>query len=153
MSVPLEVDKKRTGLRWKATKPKKYKFVDDGMLVVKMNMETAHLVRGGNHAIKSKHDLPTQNLFRREVERATRKEMVVNSGKTRLLCISDVQMYKAVGYIEDADGNRLESGSAMKVLGFHFDSRPTCHAHVEALRKRMRERTWILRHLGKAGFS
>ena len=41
----------------------------------------------------------------------------------------------------------------MKVLGFHLDSRPTCHAHVGALQKMMRERVWILRHLGRAGFS
>ena len=39
------------------------------------------------------------------------------------------------------------------MLGFHFDSRPSCHAHVAALQKRMRARVWILRHLGKAGFT
>ena len=72
--------------------------------------------------------------------------MVVNSRKTHLLCISDAQSYKA-------DGERLESGSSMKVLGFHLDSRPSCHAHVEAIKKRMRETTWVLRQLKMSGFT
>ena len=41
----------------------------------------------------------------------------------------------------------------MKVLGFHFDSRPTCHAHIEVLKARMRETTWVIRHLKLSGFS
>ena len=41
----------------------------------------------------------------------------------------------------------------MKLLGFHFDRRATAHAHVEALRRRFRERTWILRHLKRSGFN
>ena len=41
----------------------------------------------------------------------------------------------------------------MKILGFHFDGRPSCHAHVSALQKRMRETTWVLRHLKKSGFT
>ena len=37
-------------------------------------------------------------------------------------------------------------------LPIYLDSRPTCHAHVEALRRRMREVTWVLVHLRLAGF-
>ena len=41
----------------------------------------------------------------------------------------------------------------MNILSFPFDSRPTCHAHVQALRARMCEITWVLRHLEIGGFS
>ena len=58
--------------------------------------------------------------------------MIVNRAKTKILCISDAQTYKARGYLLDSDGNRLDSGPTMKVLGFHLDSRPSVHAHVRA---------------------
>ena len=39
------------------------------------------------------------------------------------------------------------------MLGFHLESRPGVHAHVEALKLRMRDTTWVLRHLRQAGFN
>ena len=41
----------------------------------------------------------------------------------------------------------------MKLLGFHFDGRPNVSAHVTALMKRFRQRTWVLNHLKHAGFN
>ena len=79
--------------------------------------------------------------------------MVVNKGKTKIICISDAQSYKAKAYLVDSDGQRLDSGGLMKVLGFHLDSRPSVHAHVEALKIRMRDTSWVLRHLKLAGFT
>ena len=79
--------------------------------------------------------------------------MVVNNSKTRILCVSDAMSYRAAAFIEDRDGIRLSSGGSLKVLGFHMDGRPTVHAHVEAMRKRMRERVWVLRHLKNSGFT
>ena len=70
-----------------------------------------------------------------------------------ILCVSDSLNFRSVAYICDNDNNELKSGQRMKLLGFHFDRRPTCHAHVDALRKRMRERTWVLWHLKHAGFT
>ena len=116
-----------------------------------MDSGTVELRNG--RTIKIKQDNRSQNMFRRVVERATARGMVVNSGKTKDLCISNAQMYKAVSFLLDNDGRLLESGESLKVLGFYFDSRPTCYAHVEALKKRMREKVWVLRHLGRAGFS
>ena len=79
--------------------------------------------------------------------------MVVNKAKTKVLCISDAQTYKAECYLLDPDGRRIDSGQKMKVLGFHLDSRPSVHAHVEALKLRMRDTAWVLRHLKLAGFT
>ena len=87
------------------------------------------------------------------VKKAEARGMVVNNNKTHILCVSDALHYKASAFILDADGNRITSGDGLKVLGFHLDTRPGVHAHVEALKQRMRDTTWILRHLKLAGFN
>ena len=81
--------------------------------------------------------------------------MVVNKKKTQILCFSDALTYKAAAYFEDGDGDRVASRTdgKMKVLGFHLDGRPSVHAHVEALKIRMRDTVWVLRHLKLAGFT
>ena len=147
-----ELNKKRTGLRWRAERPKTLKFVDDGMTLTKVCMDSAVAGNRDGRAIKDKHDLLTQNLFRRVVAKAESRGMVVNNGKTKILCVSDAQSYKAESHIFDSDGGRLSSGGGVKILGFHMDSRPTVHAHIDALKKRMREKYWVLRHLKRAGF-
>ena len=124
------------------------------MTLSKANMDSAQpCVLGDGRQAKDKHDIPSQNLFRRVVGKAEARGMVVNKKKTKVLCISDSQTYKAKAHILDPDGNRLESGDHLKVLGFHMDSRPSVHAHVQALRIRMRDTMWVLRHLKIAGFS
>ena len=154
VEVPPEVNKKRTGLRWKRRPVRTFKFVDDGMMLSKANMDSAaQVVLGGGRPEKDKHDLPSQNLFRRVVSKAESRGMVVNRGKTRLLCVSDSQTYKAKAHIVDSEGSRLDSWDKLKVLGFHMDSRPSVHAHIQALRLRMRDTVWILRHLKIAGFA
>ena len=79
--------------------------------------------------------------------------MVVNKKKTKIVCMSDAQTYQATCMIEDCDGQVLRSGPGMKILGFHIDSRPSVHAHIEALKIRMRDTAWVLRHLKIAGFT
>ena len=153
ITVPEEKNKKKTGLRWKRKRPRTLKYMDDGMSISKANMDSAagSVVEG--KLVKDKHDIESQNLFRRVVRKAQSRGMVVNSKKTKILCISDAQTYKAAAHIMDSEGSRLSSGTHLKVLGFHLDSRPSVHAHVEALRLRMRDTVWVLRHLKIAGFT
>ena len=154
LTVCQEVNKKKTGLRWKSKKPRNLKFVDDGMILAKINMDSADVVDPiARRPTKSKHDLQSQNVFRRITCRAEARGMVVNKGKTKILCISDAQTYTAACRLQDADGDFIRSGGAMKVLGFHLDGRPSVHAHVAALQRRMRETAWVLRHLKLAGFT
>ena len=154
VTVPVELNKKKTGLRWKVRPPRTLKFVDDGMTLSKANMDSALPVPNSDgKPAKDKQDLPSQNLFRRVVCKAESRGMVVNSKKTKVLCISDAQTYKAKAHLLDSDGNRIDSGDHLKVLGFHLDSRPSVHAHIRALKVRMRDTVWILRHLRIAGFS
>ena len=154
MTIPEETNKRATGLRWRVKRPRKLKFVDDGMILSKINMDSAITVhRPPAKPLKSKLDIQSQNMFRRIVAKAESRGMVVNKKKTKILCISDALNYKATCSLRDAEGNSLEAGDSMKVLGFHMDSRPTVHAHVAALQIRMRETAWVLRHLKIAGFT
>ena len=41
----------------------------------------------------------------------------------------------------------------MKLLGFHFDERPTVDAHVAAILKKVRYRTWAIHNLKRLGLS
>ena len=79
--------------------------------------------------------------------------MRVNSAKMAMLCMSDVQSYQARSHLYTADGDLVQSGESMKVLGFNFSSSPSVHAHIESICRRMRRKYWVLYHLKKAGFT
>ena len=132
MPVPPEPNPK-TSARWLAERVVVRKYVDDGVTIEKINMETARVNNLGTRKIK--HAIPSQNVFRHTVKKATRRGMRVNAQKTALLCISDSLSKTSSAYIEDADGNRLGSGDTLKMLGYHFDSRPTVSAHIDVIKK------------------
>ena len=79
--------------------------------------------------------------------------MQVNTAKKGMLCISDSQNYKTRAFILDRDGVRIELGKHLKVLGWHFSEKPNPDAQVESIRKKLRQRYWVLRHLRHNGFS
>ena len=78
--------------------------------------------------------------------------MKVNGSKTAMTCISGAQSYQARAHILQAGGEEVRSGPTMKVLGFHFSSSPTAHAHIKALCRRVRRKYWVLYHLRRAEF-
>ena len=47
----------------------------------------------------------------------------------------------------------IVSGKCMKLLGFHFDHRPTVDANVSAILKKVRYRTWSIHYLTRLGMS
>ena len=149
--VPPETSKKNS--KWREREPVCLKYVDDNLQINRVNMETA--LRGyteeGKNA-RRKHAVECQNSFRYVVRRAEERGMKVNAAKTAMVCVSGAQSYEAHSYIKDSEGTEICSGGSMKVLGFHLSSRPTVHAHVNALCKRMRRQYWVLYNLRKAGF-
>ena len=150
MTVIPETNKKETGLRWKDKDPRTLKFVDDGMMLSKINIESTEcLVRNGEN-VWIKHDVQIENVFRRVVVKVESRGRVVNNSKTKILCVSDSQSYQAEFFIVDSGGERIR---LLKVLGFQLDSKPTIHAHVWALKLGMRETAWVLWHLMIGGFN
>ena len=45
----------------------------------------------------------------------------------------------------------MKSSKDLKLLGFNFTDTPTVHGHVEALTKKVHQRTWSLINLKRAG--
>ena len=79
--------------------------------------------------------------------------MKVNGAKTTMICVSGAQSYQSRSHIYGSDGEVVNSGDSMKVLGYHLSPRAGADAHVAALCKRIRQKYWVLYHLQKAGFS
>ena len=80
--------------------------------------------------------------------------MVVNANKTNMICISDSLNYLTRTFFhERSSGERIDSTSEMKLLGFFFLDRPTVAHHVRDVCKRLRQKYWSLRHLGNLGFT
>ena len=129
------------------------KYVDDNLQEDRVNFENAErFVRDGVMR-RTKHVVGTQNVFRHIVRRAENKGMKVNTSKTTSLCISDAQNFVPETYFFDADGIRIASTDKLKMLGWHFSSKPTVDAYIAVLKRRFRERYWMLRHLKHNGFS
>ena len=125
------------------------KYVDDNLQEESVNFENVLSVNG----MKNKHAVATQNVFRHIVRCAERKGMKVNASKTNMICISDSLNHTTMAHIYDRDGGKIESGQSMKVLGWHFSTKPTVEAHLKVVRRRFRERYWTLRHLRHNGFN
>ena len=52
--------------------------------------------------------------------------MTVNTSKTAMLCISDAMLYKARVFIEDGNGERVDSGETMRYWDSIFPDDPIC---------------------------
>ena len=128
------------------------KYVDDNVLVEKLNFGRTAVVFIGGKYIKSRLAIGIQNAFDSITRHARRKKMKVNADKTQLLCISDSLNHTTQAFIEEAN-LKIVSGEHMKVLGFCFSNRPTVAAHVLAVAKKLRKKFWVLRHLKKVGFT
>ena len=130
-----------------------FKYIDDNVSCEKLNLGNVSISTEGGLPVKIKQALPTQNAFRSITTKAMEKGMVVNASKTTLLCVSDALNYRPRTYIYDHDGNKIQSTTSMKVLGFHLSDRPTVDLHVQNTLRQLRMRYWVLRHLGSIGFS
>ena len=129
------------------------RFIDDGFTLTRVNFENSFgmVVNGVHHRVK--HAVQAQNIFRHLVRRAEGIGMVVNSNKTSMICVSDAAAYEADAFILDNDLNRIGCQKTIKALGLHFSNKPDMWAQVEAVKRKMRSRYWMLRNLKKSGFT
>ena len=131
-----------------------FKYVDDNIICVKLNYgSTPITVTSQGVRVKIKQSIPSQNAFRSVTGSAEAIGMLVNTSKTNLICISDALNYTPQVYIEGPGGELIQGGQTLKVLGFHFSTRPGVSLHVEQTVKKIRQRHWILTHLSKVGFN
>ena len=114
-----------------------HKFVDDSIIDTKLDMENVKNINN----VKDKHAIASQNIFRRVVRNAESIGMKVNAAKTSQIYVSDSMSYKVQAHVTTMDGQRIECGDKMKILGFYFGNRPNCTRHVQAIRKSFRGNT------------
>ena len=114
-------------MKWKEMEGLNLKYVDENLSVKKICMENAPFDPQSPKR-KVKHAITCQDNFRWITQRAEERGMRVNTSKTAMVAISDAMSYKAGAYIMDSNLNTIQSRPTMKVLGFHFSSKPTMHA-------------------------
>ena len=130
---------------------KVFKYIDDNLVCEKLNFGQTAIE--GDPPTKTKQALPSQNAFRSITTNARKIGMMVNNSKTGLLCISDALNYRPLTYILDHEGKRIDCVDSLKILGFTFSSKPTVDAHLNTVKKKMRQKYWALRHLKSVGFT
>lgn len=129
------------------------KYIDDNLIIEKVNFGNVDAQDGPSGPIKKKVSIGIQNAFRSIVKNAKKKRMQVNAAKTNMLCISDSLNYRPVTFFRDEEGNTIDCVEKMKILGFHLSNRPGVGLHVEEVCKSLRMKNWSIRHLKKLGFN
>ena len=135
---------------WRVEPLQVLKIVDDNVVQEKINFDG---VPTDGYSFRTRHAIRTQNLTHGIVHEAKTRGLRVNNAKTTALCISEVKSYIPKAFITDLDGNQIQSGNEMKILGFHFNSDVGMAAQVQAIRRKFFAKKWVLTHLGNNGFS
>ena len=135
---------------WRVEPLQVLKFVDDNVVQEKINFDS---VPTDGYSFRTRQAIRTQNLTHGIVHEAKARGLKVNNAKTTALCISEVKNYIPKAFITDLDGNQIQSGNEMKILGFHFNSDVGMAAQVQAIRRKFFAKKWVLTHLGNNGFS
>ena len=76
-----------TDSKWKERPVDKHKYVDNGILDCKLNMDTAIPRQDGGTVVKDKHAVACQNKFRRITRNAELIGMKMNVSKTKQVCV------------------------------------------------------------------
>ena len=107
------------------------KYVDDCLSLEKLCFSNAERfnVDGRMHALSSA--MKTQSHFNTVEYNAAQRGMIINNNKTKLMCISAARSYAPSSYIVMSNGDKIETVSSMKSLGFHFDTSPTVKYHMK----------------------
>ena len=67
-----------------------------------------------------------------------------------MLCLSAATGSDLKSFSKLPNGESIESGNSLKILGFHFGCLPNASKQVEAMIKKFYSRLWLLRHLRKS---
>lgn len=137
---------------WTPSTPVIKGYIDDFNVVEKINEESAITHITENKTTARIHAPSSQVVFHGINNKSNDIGMRVNPDKTQTLCISSATSKTSSSFI-NFENKRIESGPHLKILGFHFDTRPTVAYHVLVMISKARNRLWTLRFLKKSGLS
>ena len=127
-------------------------YIDDLTVGETHAMERAKYHISSQRTLKTVHAYHCEDSFNGIKKNADAIGMVINNAKTQLICVSANSGCDIKSYI-NADGQRIDSVSELKVLGFVFDERPTVDAHVNYSINKFNKAIWALRHLKRANIN
>ena len=136
--------------KWKTTDITVLKYVDDFLGIEK-------IYTGGGFRSISQHKteiltraLQSERFYRTVEGNATSIGMSVNANKTQLICISPALYSNNNTFVKLHETEIITSQSELKILGFHFGTRPDIIEQIKKISLKFRKRVWVLRHLKKA---
>ena len=100
------------------------------------------------------HSPRTERLFESINEKSRQIKMQVNQAKTQILCISASSSDSVSSYIRpkiDGEVTETRSGDHLKIVGFHFDEKPSVACHIRHTCAKFRSGLWSLRKLKHIG--
>ena len=135
---------------WERTPAQVLAYIDDLNVIEKVrHIDAVSII--SNKKQKSLAHAPSSETFFKHVSlRASELNMRVNEEKTQVLCVSAARTSDVESYI-NANTQRINSGSCLKILGFWFNTDPTVEMQVSMMETKIRKRLWALRHLRRSG--
>ena len=93
----------------------------------------------------------SEELINSITTNAAKLGLKVNAKKTQRVCVSSSISNDISTFIRDSGtNNRVQSGTKMKILGFHFSDKPTVQEYVSVMEQKIKQRLWLLRNLRNA---
>ena len=127
-------------------------YIDDFNII-----EVVDTSRAARHITTHKtklsiHVKRSEKIFENINNRAADINMVVNAQKTQMLCIDANPNCETRTFMKPGT-EHINSRPELKILGFHFGEKPTCHNQIEFLLNKCRSRLWSLRKMVSYGLS
>ena len=138
-------------VHWDPGEPMVVKYVDDVLGAERLFNLAGKMQLSTDQQTCSIFAKRSEELINAITVNAANLGLRVNAKKTQMVCVAGQNTSRISTFIRDADsGSKVLSGDEMKILGFHFSSKPTVDLHVEYMIKKIRKRLWLLRNLKRA---
>ena len=148
---PLELEDWPDRPKWDEKEIRTVKFIDDFTCAEKLFSPECFNVFSTAKPLQFIRAKKCQQMYNEISVNGQQIGLKINCKKTQIICISGVHETEQHTYIDAMNEERIESQTSLKILGFHFGTKPTVEAHINELKKKYRRRAWIIRHLKRAG--
>ena len=127
-----------------------FKYIDNTTVFIPAWMDRVVRHCTAAKTLESLVGLPLGPVMDELSNRSTAFGMKINAKKTQLLVVSPPN--ECITSAAFQTGNEaIKSCDRMKLVGFHFHSKPDAGAHVAELRVKFRKKIWMLYHLREFG--
>ena len=127
-----------------------FKYIDDTTVFIPALMDRVVRHCTAARTVESLVGLPLGPVMDELSNRSTAIGMKINAKKTQLMVVSPPNGCITTAAFQTGS-EAVRSCDRMKLVGFHFHSKPEAGAHVEELRVKFRKKIWMLYHLRESG--